>query len=74
MAAEIIELFPKSEDKDSVSLSFKMGLVAGKVQLWDQLPLEWKISAEGIKLNELVEREAEQLLKNEQLLKLLNKE
>lgn len=73
MAAEIIELFPKSEDSD-VSISFKMGLVAGKVQLWDQLPLEWKISAEGIKLNELVKREAEQLLKNEQLHKLLNKE
>lgn len=74
MAAEIIELFPKSEDS-LVSLSFKMGICAGKMELWNQLPLEWKTSAKGIELfennkteSDLVQREAEQQLK------LLNKE
>ena len=68
MAADIIELFPKKEE----SLSFRMGMVAGKLKLWNQLPLEWKISAKGIELfennkteAELLQREAEQQLNKE---------
>lgn len=57
MAAEIIELFPKKEE----SLSFRMGMVAGKLKLWEQLPLEWKISEEGWQLNEALTTEAELL-------------
>ena len=57
MAAEIIELFPKKEE----SLSFRMGMVTGKLKLWEQLPLEWKISEEGWKLNEALTTEAELL-------------
>lgn len=57
MAAEIIELFPKNEE----SLSFRMGMVAGKLKLWEQLPLEWKISEEGWQLNEALTTEAELL-------------
>lgn len=71
MAAEIIELFPKNEE----SLSFRMGMVAGKLKLWEQLPLEWKISEEGWQLNEALTTEAELLQQEaEQQLKLLNKE
>ena len=71
MAAEIIELFPKKEE----SLSFRMGMVAGKLKLWEQLPLEWKISEEGWQLNEALTAEAELLQQEaEQQLKLLNKE
>ena len=71
MAAEIIELFPKNEE----SLSFRMGMVAGKLKLWEQLPLEWKISEEGWQLNEALTIEAELLQQEaEQQLKLLNKE
>lgn len=71
MAAEIIELFPKKEE----SLSFRMGMVAGKLKLWEQLPLEWKISEEGWQLNEALTIEAELLQQEaEQQLKLLNKE
>lgn len=71
MAAEIIELFPKSEE----SLSFRMGMVAGKLKLWEQLPLEWKISEEGWQLNEALTTEAELLQQEaEHQLKLLNKE
>ena len=71
MAAEIIELFPKNEE----SLSFRMGMVAGKLKLWEQLPLEWKISEEGWQLNEALTTEAELLQREaEQQLKLLNKE
>ena len=47
MAAKIIELFSKNEE----SLSFRMGMVAGKLKLWEQLPLEWKISEEGWQLS-----------------------
>lgn len=62
MAAEIIELFPKKEEKKTQeSLSFRMGMVAGKLKLWEQLPLEWKISEEGWKLNEALTTEAELL-------------
>lgn len=57
MAAKIIELFPKNEE----SLSFRMGMVAGKLKLWEQLPLEWKISEEGWQLNEALTTEAELL-------------
>lgn len=71
MAAEIIELFSKNEE----SLSFRMGMVAGKLKLWEQLPLEWKISEEGWQLNEALTTEAELLQREaEQQLKLLNKE
>lgn len=71
MAADIIELFPKKEE----SLSFRMGMVAGKLKLWEQLPLEWKISEEGWQLNEALTTEAELLQQEaEQQLKLLNKE
>ena len=71
MAAEIIELFPKNEE----SLSFRMGMVAGKLKLWEQLPLKWKISEEGWQLNEALTTEAELLQQEaEQQLKLLNKE
>ena len=71
MAAEIIELFSKNEE----SLSFRMGMVAGKLKLWEQLPLEWKISEEGWQLNEALTTEAELLQQEaEQQLKLLNKE
>lgn len=71
MAADIIELFPKNEE----SLSFRMGMVAGKLKLWEQLPLEWKISEEGWQLNEALTTEAELLQQEaEQQLKLLNKE
>ena len=71
MAAEIIELFPKKEE----SLSFRMGMVAGKLKLWEQLPLEWKTSEEGWQLNEALTTEAELLQQEaEQQLKLLNKE
>ena len=71
MAAEIIELFPKNEE----SLSFRMGMVAGKLKLWEQLPLEWKISEEGWQLNKALTTEAELLQQEaEQQLKLLNKE
>lgn len=71
MTAEIIELFPKKEE----SLSFRMGMVAGKLKLWEQLPLEWKISEEGWQLNEALTTEAELLQQEaEQQLKLLNKE
>lgn len=57
MAADIIELFPKKEE----SLSFRMGMVAGKLKLWEQLPLEWKISEEGWQLNKALTTEAELL-------------
>ena len=71
MATEIIELFPKKEE----SLSFRMGMVAGKLKLWEQLPLEWKISEEGWQLNKALTAEAELLQQEaEQQLKLLNKE
>ena len=71
MTAEIIELFPKNEE----SLSFRMGMVAGKLKLWEQLPLEWKISEEGWQLNKALTTEAELLQQEaEQQLKLLNKE
>lgn len=71
MAAEIIELFPKKEE----SLSFRMGMVAGKLKLWEQLPLEWKISEKGWQLNKALTAEAELLQQEaEQQLKLLNKE
>ena len=71
MTAEIIELFPKNEE----SLSFRMGMVAGKLKLWEQLPLEWKISEEGWQLNKALTIEAELLQQEaEQQLKLLNKE
>ena len=71
MAAEIIELFPKKEER----LSFRMGMVAGKLKLWEQLPLEWKISEEGWQLNKALTAEAELLQQEaEQQLKLLNKE
>ena len=71
MAVEIIELFPKKEE----SLSFRMGMVAGKLKLWEQLPLEWKTSEEGWQLNEALTTEAELLQQEaEQQLKLLNKE
>ena len=71
MAAEIIELFPKKEE----SLSFRMGMVAGKLKLWEQLPLEWKTSEEGWQLNKALTIEAELLQQEaEQQLKLLNKE
>ena len=71
MAAKIIELFSKNEE----SLSFRMGMVAGKLKLWEQLPLEWKISEEGWQLNEALTTEAELLQQEaEQQLKLLNKE
>lgn len=71
MTAEIIELFPKKEE----SLSFRMGMVAGKLKLWEQLPLEWKISEEGWQLNKALTAEAELLQQEaEQQLKLLNKE
>ena len=71
MAAEIIELFSKNEE----SLSFRMGMVAGKLKLWEQLPLKWKISEEGWQLNEALTAEAELLQQEaEQQLKLLNKE
>lgn len=71
MAAEIIELFPKKEE----SLSFRMGMVAGKLKLWEQLPLEWKISEKGWQLNKALTIESELLQQEaEQQLKLLNKE
>lgn len=71
MAAKIIELFSKNEE----SLSFRMGMVAGKLKLWEQLPLKWKISEEGWQLNEALTTEAELLQQEaEQQLKLLNKE
>ena len=71
MTAEIIELFPKKEE----SLSFRMGMVAGKLKLWEQLPLKWKTSEEGWQLNKALTTEAELLQQEaEQQLKLLNKE
>ena len=71
MTAEIIELFPKNEE----SLSFRMGMVAGKLKLWEQLPFEWKISEEGWQLNKALTTEAKLLQQEaEQQLKLLNKE
>lgn len=58
--AEIIELFPKKEEKKT-NIFIKIGIVDGKTELWEQLPVEWRTSPKGIQLGHAILAEREEL-------------
>lgn len=58
--AEIIELFPKKEEKKK-NIFIKIGIVDGKTELWEQLPVEWRTSPKGIQLGHAILAEREEL-------------
>ena len=58
--AEIIELFPKKEEKKK-NIFIKIGIVDGKTELWEQLPVEWRTSPKGIQLWHAILAEQEEL-------------
>lgn len=65
MAAEIIELFPKKEERE-LSLEYRMGVILGKQELFLQLPLGWRASQVGLDLWEGIKSEAELIIREGQ--------
>ena len=58
--AEIVELFPNKEEKKE-NIFIKIGVVDGKTELWEQLPVEWRTSPKGVQLWRAILAEHEEL-------------